>query len=138
MKNEEKNCWGFTFWWRKNPSVRMNGRGFVGKDSILGEKLGKDALWGRKHDSFPVWGRIALHLRGKKAWLLPHVVKESHVFREKKAYRLFSKKWLHLSSKNRKNKVAQKILFWTFFVSKHIISHGSAKVMNTTIPIFLY
>ena len=49
-------------------------------------------------------------------------------------YVLFSKKWLHLSWKNLKNKVAQKILVWTFFVSKHIKSHKSARVMNTTIP----
>ena len=35
--------------------------------------------------------------------------------------------------KNQKNKVAQKIYFWTFLISKHIKGHGSAKVINVTI-----
>ena len=49
------------------------------------------------------------------------------------------KKWLHVSWKYQSNEVAQKLIFWTFyFDSKRIKSHGSAKVMNTTIPKDLY
>ena len=50
----------------KNPSIHIDGRGFVGKGSIAflwgRGKLGKGALQGKKLDSFPRWSRIVLYL----------------------------------------------------------------------------
>ena len=86
-----KGLWGFAFCILKGEeSFRTYRWGRIygeGQRCSLGrsEKLGKDALWGRKYDTFPVWGRIAFHFRGKKAWLLPHVVMDSHIFRRKEA-----------------------------------------------------
>ena len=35
-----------------------------------------------------MWERIAVHFSGKKAWFLPYVVKDSHLFRGKKVQML--------------------------------------------------
>ena len=62
----EKDLWGFAFWRGKNPSLQIDGRGFVGKGSIV--------FWGGGGEA----GK-GCTLR-KKAWLLPHVVKDSHIY----------------------------------------------------------
>ena len=75
-----KDLWVFCiFFWGggKNPSLHIDGRGFVGKS--YGCILGRS--WGRMHfeeesliGSFPMWSRIATYSGERK--LNPHVRKD--------------------------------------------------------------
>ena len=60
---------GFAFWRGKNPCLHLDGRGFVGKDSI--------AFWGEAREGYTL---------RKKTWLLPHVEKDSCVFQGEETF----------------------------------------------------